>query len=84
MYFLLQNIKYVHQMKYYSILIAVTTLPDHCPILNGLKPSMSISEPSGKVKSGSSGFINSERFTIGRFEWQLLVTNQTTATVLTC
>jgi REP element-mobilizing transposase RayT len=50
--------------------IAVNTMPDHCHILIGLKPTISISELLGKVKSGSSGFINKQRFVPGRFEWQ--------------
>jgi len=35
-----------------------------------LKPSPSISELLGKVKSGSSGLINKQGFVPGRFEWQ--------------
>jgi putative transposase len=50
--------------------IAVNTMPDHCHILIGLKPTISISELLGKVKSGSSGFINKQCFVPGRFEWQ--------------
>jgi putative transposase len=50
--------------------IAINTMSDHCHILIGLKPSLSISELPGKVKSGSSGFINKQRFVPGRFEWQ--------------
>jgi REP element-mobilizing transposase RayT len=45
-------------------------MPDHCHILIGLKPSISISGLLGKVKSGSSGFINKKGFVPGRFEWQ--------------
>ena len=50
--------------------IAVNTMPDHCHILIGFKPTISISELLGKVKSGSSGFINKQRFVPGSFEWQ--------------
>lgn len=50
--------------------IAINTMPDHCHILIGLKPTISISELLGKVKSGSSGFINKQRLIPGRFELQ--------------
>jgi putative transposase len=53
-----------------SKMIAINNMPDHLHLLIGLKPDMSISELIGKVKSGSSGFINKERMVAGRFEWQ--------------
>ena len=53
-----------------SKLISINTMPDHCHLLIGLNPTMSISELLGKVKSGSSKYINSKRFVHGRFEWQ--------------
>lgn len=53
-----------------SKLIAVNTMPDHCHLLVGLKPDLSVSDCIGKVKSGSSGFINKKKFVAGRFEWQ--------------
>ena len=53
-----------------SKLIAINNMPDHFHLLIGLKPDISISDTIGKVKSGSSGFINKQRLIIGRFEWQ--------------
>ena len=53
-----------------SKLIAINNMPDHCHMLIGLKPDMSVSGLIGKVKSGSSGFINARRLVYGHFEWQ--------------
>jgi putative transposase len=53
-----------------SKLIAINNMPDHFHLLIGLKPDISISDTIGKVKSGSSGFINKQRLIAGRFEWQ--------------
>lgn len=51
-------------------LIAVNNMPDHFHIFIGLKPTMALSDLVGAVKSGSSGFINKQRWVAGRFEWQ--------------
>ncbi len=51
-------------------MITVNTRPDHCHVLIGLKPDISVSDLLGQVKSSSSGFINKQRLCIGRFEWQ--------------
>ena len=53
-----------------SKLIAINNMPDHCHLLIGLKPDISISDLIGKVKSGSSGFINKRRLVAGHFDWQ--------------
>jgi putative transposase len=53
-----------------SKLIAINNMPDHFHLLIGLKPDISLSDLIGKVKSGSSGFINKQRWVAGRFEWQ--------------
>ncbi|MDO9069739.1 MAG: IS200/IS605 family transposase [Deltaproteobacteria bacterium] len=53
-----------------SKLIAINNMPDHFHLLIGLKPDISISEMIGKVKSGSSGFINKRRLVRGHFDWQ--------------
>lgn len=53
-----------------SKLIAINNMPDHCHLLIGLKPDISLSELIGKVKSGSSGFINKKQLVPGHFEWQ--------------
>jgi putative transposase len=53
-----------------SKLIAINNMPDHFHLLIGLKPDISISEMVGKVKSGSSGFINKQQLVRGHFDWQ--------------
>ncbi len=53
-----------------SKLIAINNMPDHFHLLVGLKPDMALSDLVSKVKSGSSGFINKQRWVAGRFEWQ--------------
>lgn len=53
-----------------SKLIAINNMPDHFHLLIGLKPDISISEMVGKVKSGSSGFINKQQMVCGHFDWQ--------------
>jgi putative transposase len=53
-----------------SKLIAINNMPDHCHLLIGLKPDTSLSDLIGKVKSGSTGFINKQRLVSGHFDWQ--------------
>jgi putative transposase len=53
-----------------SKLITINNMPDHCHLLIGLKPDISLSDLIGKVKSGSSGFINKKRLVFGHFDWQ--------------
>jgi putative transposase len=45
-------------------------MPDHIHILVGLSPKQSISELMRLVKGDSSEFINKEKLTIGKFQWQ--------------
>ena len=45
-------------------------MPDHTHILVGLKPSIALSELVRDVKNGSTNFINSKRWVLGRFSWQ--------------
>ncbi len=53
-----------------SKLISINNMPDHFHLLIGHKPDLSVSDLVGRVKSGSSGFINDNRMVVGRFEWQ--------------
>ena len=53
-----------------SKMIAINNMPDHFHLLVGLKPATSVSELAGKVKSGSSNFIQNQGWIAGRFEWQ--------------
>nr|WP_310589876.1 IS200/IS605 family transposase [Larkinella soli] len=51
-------------------LIAINGMPDHLHILIGLNPRQSLSDPMQGIKGDSSRWINQNRFTPGRFEWQ--------------
>ena len=53
-----------------SKLIAINNMPDHFHLLIGLRPDLALSELVGKVKAGSSNFINKQGWIVGRFEWQ--------------
>lgn len=51
-------------------LLAIGGIADHIHLLFGLKPNIAISDLIRDVKASSSGFVNDERFTRGRFRWQ--------------
>jgi putative transposase len=51
-------------------LLSIFAMPDHIHIFIGLKPHQSISDLVRDVKSGSSKFINNNKWTIGKFNWQ--------------
>ena len=51
-------------------LIAINNMPDHFHILIGQKPNAALSDLVRDVKAGSSGFINDQRWVVGRFSWQ--------------
>jgi putative transposase len=51
-------------------LLAVFCMPDHCHLLIGLKPSISISDLTRDIKAGSSKFINDKEWIKNKFNWQ--------------
>jgi putative transposase len=51
-------------------LIAINGMPDHVHVFIGINPKQSISELIQQVKTDSSKWINENRLTVGRFEWQ--------------
>jgi REP element-mobilizing transposase RayT len=51
-------------------LLAIHCMPDHTHILIGLKPSMALSDLVREIKTGSTNFINENRWVTGRFAWQ--------------
>jgi putative transposase len=51
-------------------LIAINNMPDHFHILIGQKPNVALSDLVRDIKAGSSGFINDQRWVLGRFSWQ--------------
>jgi putative transposase len=50
-------------------LIAINNMPDHFHILIGQKPNVALSDLVRDIKAGSSGFINDQRWVLGRFSW---------------
>jgi putative transposase len=51
-------------------LIAINNMPDHVHILIGLRPDAALSDLVRDVKTGSTNFINKQRWVMGRFSWQ--------------
>ena len=51
-------------------LIAINNMPDHIHLLVGQRPDSALSHLVGKIKSGSTNFINRQRWVRGRFNWQ--------------
>jgi REP element-mobilizing transposase RayT len=51
-------------------MLAINSATDHTHIFIGLNPKQSISEIMRLVKGDSSEFINKERFTTRKFNWQ--------------
>lgn len=51
-------------------MIAINSVPDHLHMFVGLNPAQSISDLLQLVKGDSSEFINTKKFTPGKFRWQ--------------
>ena len=51
-------------------LIAINGMPDHIHILFGMRPIQSLSDLVQDIKANSSRWINEQKFTARRFEWQ--------------
>jgi len=51
-------------------LIAINGMPDHIHIFVGLKPDCSISDLVREIKKASTKFINSEKLSNYKFNWQ--------------
>jgi len=51
-------------------MICINGLPDHVHLLIGLRPHQSISDLMHDVKRNSALWINNNKLTKGRFEWQ--------------
>ena|SRR5690606_9656897 len=50
--------------------LAIYCNPDHCHVLIGLHPDISISEMVRDVKAGSLKWINENHWIAGKFAWQ--------------
>jgi putative transposase len=51
-------------------MLAINGIPDHIHILIGMRPTQSISELMKELKQSSSKWINENKFTAKRFQWQ--------------
>lgn len=51
-------------------MLSIFCMPDHSHILIGLKPSIALSDLVRDIKTGSSNFINENRWVRGHFRWQ--------------
>ena len=51
-------------------LIAINGVADHVHLLVGMKPDIALSDLVRDIKTGSSNFINKQRWVRGRFNWQ--------------
>ena len=51
-------------------LLSIFCMTDHVHILVGIKPNISVSELVRDIKTGSSGFINEQKWIHGKFQWQ--------------
>lgn len=51
-------------------LLSIFCMPDHCHLLVGMKPSLSISDLVRDIKASSSKFINDSTWINGKFNWQ--------------
>ena len=50
--------------------LAIYCNPDHCHVLLGLHPSISISDIARDIKAHSSKWINENKWIMGKFKWQ--------------
>ncbi len=53
-----------------SKMLAIYCNPDHCHVLVGVHPGMSISDFVRTIKAQSSKWINEQQLTNARFHWQ--------------
>lgn len=51
-------------------MLSVFCMPDHTHLLIGLKPSIAISDLVRDIKSGSTNFINEQKWIKTKFQWQ--------------
>ncbi|RYF62758.1 MAG: IS200/IS605 family transposase [Cytophagaceae bacterium] len=51
-------------------ILAINGMPDHVHVFIGINPKQSVSELMQNIKGDSSLWINDNKFTTGKFEWQ--------------
>ena len=51
-------------------LLSIFCMPDHIHLLVGIKPSIAISDLVRDIKTGSTNFINKQKWVDSKFQWQ--------------
>lgn len=51
-------------------LLAVNGIPDHVHLLVGMRPTEAICDLMQEIKRDSSSWVNENKFTSGKFQWQ--------------
>jgi putative transposase len=51
-------------------MLAINGMPDHIHIFGGIRPKQSLSNLMQEVKQSSSKWINDNKLTLSKFEWQ--------------
>lgn len=51
-------------------MLAINGMPDHIHVFMGLNPTQSISDLVRDIKANSSLWINKNKLSLGKFEWQ--------------
>jgi putative transposase len=51
-------------------MLSINGMPDHIHVFFGMRPTQSLSDLMQDIKGSSSKWINANKFTRGKFEWQ--------------
>ncbi|MEQ8415708.1 MAG: IS200/IS605 family transposase [Imperialibacter sp.] len=51
-------------------MLSINGMPDHIHVFFGMRPSQSLSDLMQDIKGSSSKWVNTNKFTRGKFEWQ--------------
>jgi len=64
------QIHYWHCANHNHKMLAINGMSDHLHVFFGMRPTQSLSDLLQKIKGSSSEWINDQRLTKRRFEWQ--------------
>ena len=51
-------------------MLSINGMPDHIHVFFGMRPTQSLSDLMQDIKGSSSKWVNTNKFTKGKFEWQ--------------
>ncbi|WP_339815024.1 IS200/IS605 family transposase [uncultured Imperialibacter sp.] len=51
-------------------MLSINGMPDHIHVFFGMRPTQSLSDLMQDIKGSSSKWVNTNKFTRGKFEWQ--------------